>query len=593
MALFYLATFPHVPMILDSPEVVLQSSLVGVMHPPGYPLEVLYNALFIHALPFVSPLIASGLAHIVLGLTTIFMLTLLACEVAGAWGYALGLSLASAPLFWQYSTTPEVFIGLQLFAMAFIWLLHRPTLYTCAPFVLLLAMSVLHHHTVILFLPVLAWAAWEQRLNYRAHAVAVLCGIICLAAYGLLFFMHPDGLYSWGNISSLKNLWHHFLRAEYGTFSLARSAGATTLWERTALAGHTVFMNSLFPLALILWASWEHKAKAWGRFQVFLATLLVVYFCLFTWTGSVPFSAAGVEVYKRFFLLPVVMIHALAASMFHGKLSKNQIAVLLAYLVGTMILHQTEIWEEVGSGRREIAAQFHRDFLEAQPREAVVNIQGDSSFFATSYYQAVEKIRPDLMIVPFTVLQWRYDKLVKSYPGALRDLFTTSNPVALVTYNRPYVEFGSRLTNTPDFTVIKRDFVHQVFPGEHKLVFACDPQGPHYTGPDFPLRTFYFQSTLVNNYGLCDLLKGLNQLNRGLDAGALSSFEMALKKNPWHIHAQERKCFVLKKLGKDASNCQKRLELLLENTHEKFYGANRFPVAPLDLKIEWEPVHAN
>ena len=566
---------------------VLQAARFGVLHPPGYPLLVVYNAFFVRLLPFLGPVVAVALGSIVLALLILAAVQALIRRLAPAVSIYLVLSLATAPLFWTYATTPEVFIGLQFFVVAFLWLWADPALYLKPWFVCVLALSMLHHHTIVILVPILLRAVWLHRSSVRSHAVAIVSGVICLAGYTLIFGMHPLDRFSWGWIDTPKALLDHFLRAEYGTFSLAASEGDSQLQERIVLVAQTLLRNNILPLLLIstgLTSAW----KRLKRKHLFLAVLLIGYVVLFTVYGAIPLTLAGVEVYKRFLLLPTVMAHVFAAA-FYFEADVADLRKPLRLL--TAVVFVWNVWvgiEESSSGHRELAAHFAKDLLQGLPKDALVVIQGDSTFFISSYYQGVEGLRPDLAISPSTMLPWRHRKLSRDFPKALKPEYVSSKILELASFDVPYVEYGTQLRLPAGHGLEKLEFSHRYFPGPQRLIFHCDPHGPRYKGPDFPLARRQFTSSLSVNYGQCDFLKGLHQLDRGLIAEAVNSFETSLRKNPWLIQAQERLCHALTSLGRPSLECSKKLDQLVEGTDASYYVGRKLTVLPRKVDIVWE-----
>ena len=587
VALIYLLTFAQTPMELDSAEIVTQGKLFGVLHPPGYPLQTLYNHTIIHLTPFLSPIVAVGLANVFVAIATIGLAAALAFRLSGRWGLILVGSLAISPLFWKYATSPEVFIGLQLFAVGFTWLLYDNSIYRKPIVLMFLALSISHHHTIVFLSPWLFMAAWENRQDVKSHMVAICAGLTAFSIYGTLLLAHPQSIYSWGLLDSWQAVLGHFLRQEYGTFSLAVNIGGPSFLERASHAINVIAENAFLPLSVIGWFTFRKGLIIWGKFEKTILFTVVVYIAVFTAAGAVPFSFAGKLVYARFFILPVLLITLLACSFAKPKTRYEKIVAIIFAAI-YFCYSGTYIIRESFSGVREEIGKFYKEVLLSLPRNSIVSLKGDTPLFVSYYLQAIENVRPDVVLAPPIVLPWKHKKLQRDFPALFNDIFTsTTNVHEKLLPGVPYHEFGSRFTLSPGVSAEQHEFTYKFYPGELQISFRCSIKGGNYTGPDNPLRYVSTAGYLIINYGLCDFNKGLYLLREKRLLEAKSAFETAVKKNPWQIFAQERLCHTLKNIGEDATDCQKRLDVLIDNTDERYFKDNKFALAPPNVRINW------
>lgn len=583
VGLIYCLTAPATVMPFDSAEMTLRGFALTVMHPPGYPLQTLFNAALIRLLFFVEPLTAVSLGNIALGLLTIVGAGVLSLKLSSTRGLSLVGLMAISPLFWSYATTPEVFIGLQLFAVGFCWLLFFPEDYRRPYFVTFLALSVLHHHTIVFLAPWVVRAAWLNRAHKKAHLLTLVAGIASLASYGVLMLFNPDNLLSWGEVSSWRAVLDHFLRKEYGTFSLAISPDSPPWLDRVRLGLTVIVSNAFVPLIVV--ASSLHQVGArWTVPQKILSATVIVYFVVFTLSGTVPLSLAGVEIYSRFFLLPIVLIYVLAISLL-GHMPTDRWRVIVVLIICTCVWNTRNIVEAATSGMREISEQFHRDLLSTLPPNAVVLMKGDTLLFTSSYLQTVLGVRRDIIFVPPSLLPWEGKKLHRSYPEKFTENYRAPTLHERLVKGLSYNEVGFSFRIREGQSVERQEMSYRVSTGPTSLSFSCRNDGPIYSGPAYPFKDFNLNGGQVLNYGQCDFYEALYLLRADKPHAALRSLRLAVKKSRYNPIYQERLCFVLKSDVKEYEKCNQRLDDLLEHTDPEYLKSHKAVFVPDQVKV--------
>ena len=272
----------------DAGELMSACALLTVAHPPGYPLYTVSchalsrmmqmfgmdGAQSIHAFSAVvgaaaSAVIASCLqklcsTEIVFSLTPKAFISKKAMafktvqldaakirEVRSseaAWlpvpvlAAGFGISFALVPIVLQYSTEAEVFSmnNLLVAVMMRMWISDeveqgKVTMSHWLKWTVLAATAMCHQHAILfLAIPV---ALRVLYLYYRAGAnvlvgagasilgTVALCGVLYISLFSLLDTAH---VLSWGNISTVDDLIHHYFRVDYGTFQLHSGRGNHT-----------------------------------------------------------------------------------------------------------------------------------------------------------------------------------------------------------------------------------------------------------------------------------------------------------------------------------------------------------------------------
>lgn len=236
----------------DSGEIVAEGCELGVAHPPGYPLLTILIHFISEAVPIdlsiakcvnVMSAVFTTFAAIFMG-HTVCKLSHSSSRVFGAL-LTMGM-FAFSPLIWQYAVTAEVFPLNTLFAALLILLVvdfskeRKPSTALFGAF--LCGIAACNQHTIILFeIPLILWMLFLLRNYILVHPLffvqlssAFLLGIAPYAYLPLSELFNPQRG-SWGHVTTLDGFIHHFLRRDYGTFTLfSGSAGkqAEGLWER-------------------------------------------------------------------------------------------------------------------------------------------------------------------------------------------------------------------------------------------------------------------------------------------------------------------------------------------------------------------------
>lgn len=270
----------------DSGELISVARVLGIAHPPGYPLYTMLAHLFGMIVPWGSYAARINLFSALLHATTAALLCVTVVRLTGraAAGIAGGLALAGSRPFWKAALVAEVFPLNSLMAvllwLAFAELLRDAGLvggpgapgahaapgargdasrpgrrWPLAVLVLVTALIPAHHHTLLLLaLPldaiavalVLLPAPWLARRlpGYRRpwsigpRQVAAGLALVALGLAPLLYLPLAAArgpLLCWGQPATWSGFFALLTRAEYGALSLApvtsgHAGGASHAW---------------------------------------------------------------------------------------------------------------------------------------------------------------------------------------------------------------------------------------------------------------------------------------------------------------------------------------------------------------------------
>ena len=195
LCLYWLTLAPGLVGLVDTPKLQFVGAILGVPHPPGYPLYVLLSYGFSH-LPFGSLAYRINLMSAFFGALTV-ALVFLCGRRSGAGRLTSGIGafgLAGGPLFWSTAVVAEVYtLHTALLAAIVLSLLNwshtrSSTAYFAA--VGCVALSLGHHTTMLLLAP--AFAAYvlmvDPRFALQPRRVMAATGVLVLGLvpYGFI-----------------------------------------------------------------------------------------------------------------------------------------------------------------------------------------------------------------------------------------------------------------------------------------------------------------------------------------------------------------------------------------------------------------------
>ncbi len=199
--LYYLTLHPGVGPYLDSIQYQIVTLVLGVSHPPGYPLYTWVGALFVHGLPlgnlvpFGNPAFRLNLLSAVASAVTVVLVHRISYRLTRSVTAAtLGaLALALAVRFWYQATYAELYplynalvAGAWLALLSFMDTRSRKAYFAA---VALYALAFGVNVPAIVLLPMWLWAvlSTDHRMVLRPKTLAISAGIVLLVALQYLW----------------------------------------------------------------------------------------------------------------------------------------------------------------------------------------------------------------------------------------------------------------------------------------------------------------------------------------------------------------------------------------------------------------------
>lgn len=428
--LLYVLTAAQTVLGGDNGEFATVAARGGVPHPSGYPLY----ALYLRAMSWLPGVAAhaAALATCVIGGAAVTMVY----HAGRAWGAAVfGASLAAsgfafARIPWLMATHAEVF-ALHALLAASIIMASGPVspvrgLRRVGVLALLAGFGISNNHSLVTLAPLGLWgailgvrevqAAGESAV--RAWAKGLGLGIAALAV-GLLPYLSlmaqaDNEIWAWGNTGSWSGLLHHFLRRDYGTFSLAISDNGATAFQHVAALLQTLTSELHGVLWIVVLAGTAHGLFRAPRPRCIDAAVYLVTWLLcgpiFIARFNLPLTGLSEHVVERFYLLPFTLLCVPLAVGWDQLLRRraNDLYVLLPLAVAIACLGVFRHLDQVREHHAPYMEEYLVNTLRSMPPDGVLLGRGDHEVFGFLYVQEVLGERQDVTYLnaPLLAYDW-------------------------------------------------------------------------------------------------------------------------------------------------------------------------------------------
>lgn len=338
---------------------------------------------------------------------------------------------AFSPLTWTYAVGAEVFALNNLFAALLLHLLlvyeqRGRDLKTALWGALASGLAMCNQHTIVLFeLPIIAWVLWTRRQTLWARELLLLSTAFII---GLLPYVYLplSGAWnpqpgSWGDTTTLKGLFDHVRRADYGTFRLFASDGQTEgLVTRLYLYAADLSMREVpfrlaFPvMALGVWCSLRSRlARMYG---VLLVAIYAFYMVVFHSLSNLPLNEALLYgVHMRFWQQPNVIAFVWLGVGFQyvvdisSRLKSSLLPIAVQACCISLVGLQIAMWFGLCDQSQGYYIQEHaRALLDPLPSGAVVFINFDLHWTSIRYMQRCEQYRPDVTVLQLSMMTYHW-----------------------------------------------------------------------------------------------------------------------------------------------------------------------------------------
>lgn len=594
----------------DSGEFVTASELLTVPHPPGYPLLIWYLKLGRSFFSIGTPFWQAAFLNSLLSLLSLSLLFFLSPKNRIMSSIAM-VSLALSSVFWKFSLLPDAFALHWLIQIAILFVFLSSNFKTETSrfgwMSVLIGLGLANHQTTVFLAPLWLFQAWKVRNPRQILRFLGIGATITGSFYLSLLFFNRSHYLSWGFIENLHGVFRHFLRSDYGTFSLSASHQQPFYWEYLRLFGKHLFQEfRLFLLLLLLIGIGkviQYKGLAFLRLAD--KKLLAVLCCLILYIG--PFFAMfnvgpfgfGYDVFEKFMGMPLILFLTIGAL----SISDQEIFKFLANFlkiskpatfliwVGLILISASSNWF-TNANRMDYRS---RVFIEEaalnlvqrpspdSSKKTFVTAMSDTSLFSLHYVLGVLGANPNVSVVSPVGFEtfWNRKSLLHNFAN-LKFSPTKSGRYFMEDFIRDNAKYYNFL--------VEQDINGNDFALEFHRIgrFVSNGQGISFRNPKESqiTRSTDWSEIPVSNYLLYDpdleaysryshyyLARGLIAYqNRNLQQ-AIIEFDNGLLEVPFCQPCLENKCKILEELKElnGAYSCKMLLDRVSAN-YFNYYG---------------------
>lgn len=419
----------------DNGELVAVAFSNGVAHPPGYPLYVVVLGLA-RFVPASSPAHAAALVTAVIATASVALLA----WAARGWGATRGSALFAAalyavtPLAWILGTHAEVFALNVALAMGIVGLagpertapLGREDLRAFL-LALLAGLGLSNHHTIVLLAPIGLYALVKSVRVARWRGVALgaaglglgLMPYLSLAARASSSSSVPAAnVCQWGDPRGVSGVLHHFLRRDYGTFSLGISDATPEPLAHVAALGKTLAVDLFGAPLLLLFVAYvvarrKPRSPAFGAWIALVASLVLAG-PLFVARFNLPTHGLAVHITERFHLLPLALVAVMLAKAVDLVSERHRAFALVAVFVVRAVTARASVAEH----HRPTIDNYVKNVLTLAPEHAILLHSGDDRVGGFLYARCALGLRPDVdAVAPVLLLTDWYPPQISARLG--------------------------------------------------------------------------------------------------------------------------------------------------------------------------------
>ncbi len=393
----------------DGGDLIAAAQVLGVPHPPGYPLYTLLGHIWGRILaPVGDPAFRLNLFSAVCAAGAAVLLSGVIVRLTGPFeGLLGGLTFAFGPALWSQAVITEVYALNALCAVGFLAIILGSGRNRLGG--LFWGLGWTAHLSSALLFPLLWWRMRFDETRGRGGQPGIwlagfLSGLSLFLLLPLLASRQP--IVNWGDPVTLDRWWWVVSGALYRGYLFGLPLAD---WPaRAAALVHLAAQHFTWPgLGIMFWGTFRLARKDRS-----LCTALLAFLVLQT-----LFAFAYNTTDSHLFLIPVWMILTLVFSMGLSELSSSwtrwRPVRYLALAVPLVLLISG--WTEMDLHDDREAADFGQRVMVEAPEDAVVYTASDAHTFALWYYRHAEGLRPDLSIVDQDMLaeEW-YQTMLKA-----------------------------------------------------------------------------------------------------------------------------------------------------------------------------------
>ncbi len=398
----------------DSGDLASAAFMLGIPHPPGYPLFTLLNSAFAR-IPLIEPAAGVGVFSALTAAASVYMLAragaalmvrLVQDRLVELVPPVVALAFAFAPALWSQANIAQVYTLNLAFASTILWAMVSNVRARMLIAAAALGFGAAHHLGTWLLAPG-AWLALQPRRSEWRAGLVLLAPLALYAYLPLRATMNPSVI--WGDPRTLEGFLWLVSAAPYRIDLL------NIAWVDTAGRGVEalrVLTEQFTPLGLGLATVGRFHL---GRAQPRLAAASSLSFALLV-AYDVIFALRDWSMYllPAFAIVLLWMIYGVADLLARAGARRWLQALVVCALLALPSYNLWHGFPEMDVSNDRAALDYARGIMESAPNDAVVFAEGDRALFALMYYRhALSSDSSSAVIVSQGLLQydWYYEYL--------------------------------------------------------------------------------------------------------------------------------------------------------------------------------------
>ncbi|MFH1825356.1 MAG: DUF2723 domain-containing protein [Candidatus Firestonebacteria bacterium] len=384
----------------DSSEMIIAPYVLGIAHPPGYPLYTLLGKLFTF-LPLVSIAYRINIMSAIFSVLALILfykilLKLIKSEVVSIFSTVF---LAFVSTFWEYSIVAEVFGLNNFFVCLLVYILmiwdetRKEKFFYLFSFILGLSLS--HHLSVIFLFPAFLYLLYKNRFSLKINPIKAMA----LFSLGLLPYIYLPiaaslrPLLNWDDPVNLSNFIHMVTRADYGKTSFHvehlfdLNNGQVWVYLRS-LIKHFTIIGFLIGLSGIYFA--YKNLKKYFYFLVVAFVFSGLFFVCFLGHTS---DKIVLHVLQRLYLVSF-LIFAIFFGVGILHIFKYVYPVLIILLIVFIGLNY-----RINKSDNYLLYDFCGNMIKSYPTNSILIVSGDTLSMGLDYLQMVELVKKDVIVL--------------------------------------------------------------------------------------------------------------------------------------------------------------------------------------------------
>ena len=589
VAVVYFLQLPSTVQFGDTGELVAAAKNLFVPHPPGYPVFIWLQALFVNLVPWGSVFWRASFLSAVFSIAGLAFFAKASKEVNLVTVGAI-LLVAFSRIFWRYSELPDVFSLNTLFAAVILYLYFQndgKKRMRLLPFVFCVGLA--NHHTLIFLAPLVLCVMWTHRHEKVFYFSAGLGAIAFVGLYASLQLLNPESFYSWGKVTSASEVVRHFFRADYGTFRLMGSDQSFSIFRnyKDVFTKTLLFLYPLFVLAVVACSGILGARPRLQRKDFFVLGSALLYGGVFFSLANTASTGFLLEVLDRFLILFQFLIAFVLLRVIQSSQASNLIKKIMGvFLIAAACLHLFWWHKENDFSKNTIVEDYAINLLNEAPadKRTVALISSDTRAFATRYVQSVLNVRPDVKVISPKGLffPWYSEK-------AIRETGLLLNAKAIADTNKLDLQSDVILPNISKFNFItplvfvdSNDYQISILPLGRMLSQGSGValRQDYYLRLQFrsavqvvatPLTEYDIFRDLWSDYAFFPLIQGKEFARLGQVEQAQTVFKKALENTPWCFPIAEELCKIEKSSDPNQKlDCDEEMQLL-QKTYFRYF----------------------